>query len=72
MKNEAIFSLCVYFLSINILLRWIKTRVENDAGHLEKDSSDEYSLISLVIKFILRNRFDCPYHRAESVLIIGT
>lgn len=72
MKSETVFSLWVYLLSINILIPWITAKTENDAGNLEKDCSDENTLISLVIEFILENRFDCPYQRAESILIIGT
>lgn len=70
MKSETLFYLCVCLLSIAILIPWIKPGTETDAGNLEKDSGDENSLISLVIKFILGNRLDCPYHGVESILII--
>lgn len=47
-------------IKYKFLIPWKKARIENDAGNLGKDSSDENSLMNLVVKFILRNRFKYP------------
>lgn len=70
MKSETLFYLFVCLLSIAILIPLIKPGTETDAENLKKDRGDENSLRSLVIKFILGNRLDCPNHGAESILII--